>query len=183
MQLNQWRHFRTRQLRDDKRTVLGDIELEWVNSTITDAENAATDLVLELKDMIASSNSLICSSGFIEGVVTEADSPILLTGTQLAINKLVPKPPNHIILHKSEINQIGFGHHTPVSKIGLLGSFALAFAHSLLERVVLFLQCERLGATDLLIDSILTPIDVASIIQNIATNNRQWKYGTNQQTP
>ncbi|QQK41225.1 hypothetical protein Pdw03_4079 [Penicillium digitatum] len=39
----------TRQLRDDKRTVLGDIELEWVNSTITDAENAATDLVALVK--------------------------------------------------------------------------------------------------------------------------------------
>ncbi|KAJ6138336.1 hypothetical protein N7471_004822 [Penicillium samsonianum] len=34
----------TRQLRDDKRTDLGEIELEWINSTINDAENAANDL-------------------------------------------------------------------------------------------------------------------------------------------
>ncbi|KAJ5834917.1 hypothetical protein N7447_000943 [Penicillium robsamsonii] len=34
----------TRHLRDDKRTVLGEIELEWIDSTITDAENGANDL-------------------------------------------------------------------------------------------------------------------------------------------
>ncbi|KAJ5255485.1 hypothetical protein N7497_007028 [Penicillium chrysogenum] len=38
-----------RQLRDDKRTALGEIELEWVNSTITDAENAANDLAAFVK--------------------------------------------------------------------------------------------------------------------------------------
>ncbi|CAI7570881.1 unnamed protein product [Penicillium viridicatum] len=39
----------TRQLRDDKRTVLGEIEIEWINSTITDAENAANDLAAFVK--------------------------------------------------------------------------------------------------------------------------------------
>ncbi|KGO60084.1 hypothetical protein PEX2_035910 [Penicillium expansum] len=39
----------TRQLRDNKSTVLGEIELEWVNSTITDAENAANDLAAFVK--------------------------------------------------------------------------------------------------------------------------------------
>ncbi|KGO71822.1 hypothetical protein PITC_028250 [Penicillium italicum] len=39
----------TKQLRDDKRAVLGEIELEWVNSTITDAENAANDLAAFVK--------------------------------------------------------------------------------------------------------------------------------------
>ncbi|KAJ6187636.1 hypothetical protein N7519_002544 [Penicillium mononematosum] len=38
-----------RQLRDDKRTALGEIELEWVNSAITDAENAANDLAAFVK--------------------------------------------------------------------------------------------------------------------------------------
>ncbi|CAG8293792.1 hypothetical protein PENNAL_c0021G03122 [Penicillium nalgiovense] len=38
-----------RQLRDDKRTALGEIELEWINSTITDAENAANDLAAFVK--------------------------------------------------------------------------------------------------------------------------------------
>lgn len=40
---------------------------------------------------------------------------------------------------------------------------ALGPANHALEHGVLYLQCERLGVTDLLIDSILTPIDVASI--------------------
>ncbi|CAI7598139.1 unnamed protein product [Penicillium glandicola] len=39
----------TRHLRDDKQTVLGEIELEWINSTITDAENAANDLAAFVK--------------------------------------------------------------------------------------------------------------------------------------
>lgn len=39
----------TRQLQDDKRTVLGEIEIEWINSTITDAENAANDLAAFVK--------------------------------------------------------------------------------------------------------------------------------------
>ncbi|KAJ5384633.1 hypothetical protein N7517_002544 [Penicillium concentricum] len=34
----------TRHLRDDRMTVLGEIELEWIDSTITDGENAANDL-------------------------------------------------------------------------------------------------------------------------------------------
>ncbi|CAG8888159.1 unnamed protein product [Penicillium egyptiacum] len=38
-----------RQLRDDKITVLGEIELEWINSTITDAENGANDLAAFVK--------------------------------------------------------------------------------------------------------------------------------------
>ncbi|KAJ5410483.1 uncharacterized protein N7487_004842 [Penicillium crustosum] len=39
----------TRQLQDDKRTVLGEIEIEWINSTLTDAENAANDLAAFVK--------------------------------------------------------------------------------------------------------------------------------------
>ncbi|KAJ5960303.1 uncharacterized protein N7479_007453 [Penicillium vulpinum] len=36
-------------LRDGKKTVLGEIELEWINSTITDANNAANDLAAFVK--------------------------------------------------------------------------------------------------------------------------------------
>lgn len=39
----------TRQLRDDKRTALGEIEIEWINSTLADAENAANDLAAFVK--------------------------------------------------------------------------------------------------------------------------------------
>ncbi|KXG46986.1 uncharacterized protein PGRI_037320 [Penicillium griseofulvum] len=39
----------TRHLRDDKKTTLGEIELEWINSTITDTENAANDLAVFVK--------------------------------------------------------------------------------------------------------------------------------------
>ncbi|KAJ5185262.1 hypothetical protein N7491_006868 [Penicillium cf. griseofulvum] len=39
----------TRHLWDDKSTNLGEIELEWINSTITDAENAANDLAVFMK--------------------------------------------------------------------------------------------------------------------------------------
>lgn len=39
----------TRQLLDDKWTVLGEIEIEWINSTLTDAENAANDLAAFVK--------------------------------------------------------------------------------------------------------------------------------------
>ncbi|KAJ5163488.1 uncharacterized protein N7500_007558 [Penicillium coprophilum] len=39
----------TRDLRDDKRTALGEIELEWIDSTITEAENAVNDLASFVK--------------------------------------------------------------------------------------------------------------------------------------
>ena len=51
----------TRQLRDDKRTLLGEIELEWINSTITDAENAANDLATFVKQLKQSYPQNRCS--------------------------------------------------------------------------------------------------------------------------
>ncbi|OQE46264.1 hypothetical protein PENCOP_c001G08142 [Penicillium coprophilum] len=38
-----------RNLRDDKRTALGDIELEWIDSTITEAESTVNDLAAFVK--------------------------------------------------------------------------------------------------------------------------------------
>ena len=51
----------------------------------------------------------------------------------------------------------------PVSKIVIVGASALGFAHRALQYVVLCLQYERLGVADLLVDSILIPVDIASI--------------------
>lgn len=50
-----------------------------------------------------------------------------------------------------------------MSKIVTVESLALGPANRALEHAVLCLQYERLGVTDLLIDSILTPNDIASI--------------------
>lgn len=53
------------------------------------------------------------------------------------------------------------------SRIGIAGDivwgFVLGFSHLALEHIVSCPQYELLGVTDLLIDSILTPIDIASI--------------------
>ena len=50
-----------------------------------------------------------------------------------------------------------------MNKIVIVGAFALGFAHRVLQPVVLCLQHERLGVTGLLTDSVLIPVDIASI--------------------
>lgn len=48
-----------------------------------------------------------------------------------------------------------------MSKIVTVESLGLGLGNRALEHAVLCLQCERFGVSDLLIDSILTPIDIA----------------------
>ncbi|KAI2689204.1 hypothetical protein CBS147332_5266 [Penicillium roqueforti] len=68
-----------RQLRDDKRALLGEIELEWINSTITGAETAANDLAASVKRFKQSSPQNRCSWKRRDYEVTlEKESRVLL---------------------------------------------------------------------------------------------------------